>query len=1294
MKLYNRILSTFLAVILMLGSLTSLIVIEASAADISTTADAIHAQYVKEVFNTPEEKLASMKHKLTRGDYKLYVDEISGEIAMQNTVTGDILFSNPYDVAASKGSSDTETGTKNEILSQVVVKYTANGATATLNSFKDAAMRGQIVVQNIKNGIRVEYTIGQDESRKLIPRQISEINYLEMIDAPMQDARDKGELDSFSYEKFKRMFEKKSLEAQRTDLGREKLLEDYPICAKMNIYILKPTDSTATLNWIESLIKAFCEDYTFEQMEADHEETGYVAKDEKYPLFRMALEYYLDETGLVVSMPCNGLRYDMSAYTLENFSILPYIGAGNYTNDGYNFFPDGSGALFDFKQLNPNATSYISGKIYGVDYAYHTISGTYERVIRYPVYGSVAQEKIYSFSFTTTYKLDENHDLVKQNGEPVDTGIIEQVDIEVSNTVMSKEDILKYVADRFGTMLTVNGAKDGIAERSYKRGYVAVIEAGESLAELESYQGGSNHNYNTLRNFFNPKPKDTYTLEDSLSVTGTSSWTVVSERKYTGEIKIHYQMLSDPEKAIEVNGETKTVADSGMKYYETTWLGMAEAYRDRMVDDGTLTKLTEADLEKDIPLYIEVFGALLTQQTIATIPVNVMTPLTTFENVYDMYKDLADENVNNINFKMTGFANGGMYATVPAGLKWEKKVGGKDGFRELLKQAAEVNKSEDKNLGLYPDFDFAYIYKNTSFDSTNLKKDALKTIDNRYSSKRQYSATQQTYVTFYQLAMAPARYSKFYEKLLDNLADYDIKSISVGSLGNSLNSDFDEDDPYNREDNKDYTVQAFQDMKNAGYSLMTDSANAYTWGYVDHILNVDLDSSRYVRSSASVPFIGAVLHGYVQFAGAAFNEEGDTDYALLRAIENGAGLYFILSYQNTHELKEDIQLSQYYSIRYDIWKKDVVSYYTKLNELLRDVQDKVIIDHDFLIGDRVLDADELEEELENQLKDEAQKEQDKQNAIETEKTLYFANAWKTIETSVTQMNKLLNTMRKTNDEIADYYSDIVDLVEKQIPKTIKDIELTMQGFIVEDEITEKELSPEKLVLRLNTQISAVRTATIGLLKACASVEKLYADGATLLEDVVAAQAIVASADADTIPVAARDKMVAQGIAYYNQAKALYDTQALGLLNSANAYRTEGNASYVFTKALALTSPVNEILTTLKNDTEFFEEEDLEDACQGIEDLMKVFNKDALLEAGKPEEDKAEEDDDQNVGNTSNKYVVDNNLIVAVTYGTRDDNGVKTAYKSFILNYNNYAVTVTRNGVVYTIASGGYVVIEH
>ena len=59
--------------------------------------------------------------------------------------------------------------------------------------------------------------------------------------------------------------------------------------------------------------------------------------------------------------------------------------------------------------------------------------------------------------------------------------------------------------------------------------------------------------------------------------------------------------------------------------------------------------------------------------------------------------------------------------------------------------------------------------------------------------------------------------------------------------------------------------------------------------------------------------------------------------------------------------------------------------------------------------------------------------------------------------------------------------------------------------------------------------------------------------------------------------------------------------------------------------------------------------------------------------------------------TFDKYAVEEGSIVIVTYGGK--NGVDTdAYKSIILNYNNFSVSIEYQGMIYTLPAYGYVVV--
>ena len=777
-----------------------------------------------------------------------------------------------------------------------------------------------------------------------------------MIQAPMEeyygvayeDAKEYKDisghpLQSASFYLCKQMsyFVYKDLELCSSDRLKEDLLASFPIVEKFPVYVLDPTANIVEIEKIEEVIKTACPNYSYEEMDYDHMLTEYTSDDENPPVFKMALEYTIDEDGFTVRLPANGIRFNESKFQLTNVSILPYMGAGNNAYEGYTFYPDGSGALFAFEDLADQNTYSVASKIYGTDYAYHKLTGTYQQAVRYPVFGIVENTRYYD---CVTYD-DTLGDVTTTVSGVIYDGVVQaQKDGNTSAPI--------YKA--YGALVT----SAEITEREETRGFVAIIEEGDALTELVNYHAGVLSPYDTVQMNFNPRPKDSYNVADAISVGTNSEWTVVSDRKYVGNYKIHYVMLADE------NVAAKNELKEGT-WYKATWLGMAMAYRDYLENRGILTPLAETTA--DIPLYIEAFGALEVVEKIASIPVEVMKPLTSTQDVITMYEELSGKGATNINFKLTGYANGGMYATAPKNLKWEKAVTKEMSMQELLDYAAGV---EDGNLGIYPDFDFAYVSSDKLTDGFSMRKHSIRTIDDRMTYKRDWIPTQQRYGGMMQRIISPAYYEKFYTKFMENyLKHSNLTGISVGSLGTALNSDFDEDEPYNREDAKGFTTKALEYISgkdDTALQVMVNGGNAFTWQYADHILGAALDSSRYIKASYSVPFVGVVLHGYTNFTGTPLNMEGDVNYAKLKAIENGASVYFTLSYQNTQKLKEDNYLSQYYSVRYGIWFDDVVEIYNQLNTELKDVQNMVIIDHQFLSGMRVPDVDELDRDLTNE----------------------------------------------------------------------------------------------------------------------------------------------------------------------------------------------------------------------------------------------------------------------------------------------------------------------------------------
>ena len=106
---FKKLMSLFLAVLMLCGVFGSFSVITASAAEVTdeTTGEedeVLIEDYITTLYASPEEKLASMKLKTTKGNYAIYADEKSGEVAVKDLSTGQILFTNPYDVGATTAS--------------------------------------------------------------------------------------------------------------------------------------------------------------------------------------------------------------------------------------------------------------------------------------------------------------------------------------------------------------------------------------------------------------------------------------------------------------------------------------------------------------------------------------------------------------------------------------------------------------------------------------------------------------------------------------------------------------------------------------------------------------------------------------------------------------------------------------------------------------------------------------------------------------------------------------------------------------------------------------------------------------------------------------------------------------------------------------------------------------------------------------------------------------------------------------------------------------------------------------
>ncbi len=853
---------------------------EGEAATTTTTSNktTLSEDYTTKQYLTIDAKLETMEIVHSNYGYDLYYHKETGEVAIKNTVTGQVLSTNPYDVY----HSDNKATEKEKLLSQIIVNYVDNNEEKQMNSYASAALLGQIKMSNIRNGIRVEYTIGKSSAKRTIPFMISKERFETMILQPVLESG-----DSDAYGKLKSYYVLRDpADPSLTENERQTLYNTLPATRTVGaIYVMESTvaEVERELNMFEKWITSYTK-YTYDDVLKDHEQTNYQGATKTPAVFRMALEYYVTEEGLEVRLPASGIRYDSALYSLTNIQILPLFGAYLKAEKGYVLLPDGSGTLVRFEDSSPESATTITSSLYGADYSFYTqsvVANMQPWVL--PVFGMVEKtEKLLS------------------------------------------EDVIEYVDDGQGGLIPVVTRIDTVV--SEPKGFFAVVTEGDTMLSLSTASGGLLNRYFTAFPIATPRPKDTYPL-DGISVSGgTATWSVESQKKYTGSYRVKYFMLWGEE--------------------EATYMNMARVYREYLENNNVLK-----DIEKDgdsIELFLETFGAIDTTERRFGVPVDVKKDLTSFENAKLMIDELDAFGIRNISLKYRGWANGGLDATAPTRVKVVKELGGKDALLDLIEYA------KSKDIKVFPDFDYTYINSYSSGDKFSPKNDTSKTVDDRSAVHRTYDPVFQTFLDDDMLIISPNKILSFWRGMEEKFAELGTGAVSFATLGSELNSDHNKDDSLNRENVKERISEFLAEVKENGYEIMVDQGNSFTIASADNFLNVPLDSSNRYVASESVPFFGMVLHGYKTFAGEAINLAGDYTYNVLKTIENGAVPYFILSYQNENSLKTSENYSRYYSIRYKIWKADLVETYQTLDMVLAPVKTAKIDNHEFVTERQVI----------------------------------------------------------------------------------------------------------------------------------------------------------------------------------------------------------------------------------------------------------------------------------------------------------------------------------------------------
>ena len=336
-------------------------------------------------FNSAEERLSGMEEITSDGGLTLYCDKSYAEIAVKDA-EGNIWFSSPFDYGLNTGKTSSE-DVKKQLGSLIALTYYDKANKELLmNGFEDCISKNQFSVESLKNGLRINMSIGRVAAMLLVPYVMSvDVFESKILNSSLSD-REKRKVSAF-YTRYS----SKDPAVSQTLL--ESMLKTYPGLAQHDFYILRPTAT----DWEKSSLDPIFKKTELTQGDINDSLTlsGYLHEEDNNALFELSIDVVLEGGDLVVSLPADKIEYDSENFTLGKIKLMPYFGAGKSANDGYLFVPDGSGTLIRFNTRGDKNILTTTNRVYGDDYTL-TNDAEYTSLsngVRMPVFGIRENQK-------------------------------------------------------------------------------------------------------------------------------------------------------------------------------------------------------------------------------------------------------------------------------------------------------------------------------------------------------------------------------------------------------------------------------------------------------------------------------------------------------------------------------------------------------------------------------------------------------------------------------------------------------------------------------------------------------------------------------------------------------------------------------------------------------------------------------------------------------------------------------------------------------------------------------------
>lgn len=451
--------------------------------------------------------------------------------------------------------------------------------------------------------------------------------------------------------------------------------------------------------------------------------------------------------------------------------------------------------------------------------------------------------------------------------------------------------------------------------KSGEHALFGIVTEGDAISQISCQVGNISHSYNTAYPEFIISQNSTY----EVIAFEQAPWIQYDKNGYKGNISIEYHLLTGD---------------------QADFAGMASVYGEYIAKNRPNT---DVEVKESLPMMVDTIGTVGNLTRVLGVPGYRNVEVTSYKEAADMLQELKDSGVDQVGLRYLSWCNGGYYSYIASDIDMERKVGSKSDLKALQAKAEELGSD------LFMDLNLMTADSVKSFSPEFIaSSDGIRTLFQKQAFYPVMRPSIQKMVSWY-YCTNPKKLLSYYKGVNKDYQKLGIPNISVGTVGEVLNSNYKRSDYTNRQESESIVKELMNQIDSQYEKVMVDSGNAYTFATADYILNLPTSDSKFNVEQTSVPFIQMALHGNIVYAGEPLNYSDDLDAAVLKSIEYGCVPYFKVCDAESDVLKKsEINDEKLYNVSYDQWKERMTEAYEKINSALAGVQDAKMVSHEQL----------------------------------------------------------------------------------------------------------------------------------------------------------------------------------------------------------------------------------------------------------------------------------------------------------------------------------------------------------